>query len=363
MLLGSRLATTLFARPAAVVFLTSSRFLKMSTTTAANPTTTAATDATAAKPAIFNWASKDGEFRRQVSSFRDHVSTDPNAKFSAESGRYHLYVSWACPWAHRTMLVRALKGLEDCISVSVVHYMMGPEGWQFPSTETECPGATPDHLYGAKHIRELYFKANADYSGRFTVPVLWDKKTHTIVNNESAEIIRMFNTTFDAFASRPGITFYPPEDAVQIEALNEWIYNDINNGVYRAGFATSQDAYERAVVPLFAAIDRVEAVLANSKGPWLCGADLTEADIRLWTTIVRFDAVYHTHFKCNLKTIEDNYPHIMKWGAHLWSMPGVKETLNMEHIKRHYYESHRHINPFGIVPVNNGPNWAKYLRK
>ncbi|ORZ41641.1 glutathione S-transferase, partial [Catenaria anguillulae PL171] len=298
-------------------------------------------------------ASKDGEFRRQVSSFRDHVSCDPQAKFVAEKDRYHLYVSLACPWAHRVLIVRALKGLEDCLSVSVVHYLLGPEGWEFPQNEDDCPGATRDHLYGAHFLKELYLRAEPGYQGRFTVPVLWDKKTHTIVNNESSEIIRMLNTTFDAFATRPGVTFYPESLRPQIDGLNDWVYDSINNGVYKAGFATAQAPYDRAVTQLFTALDRVEHHLeAHAKeGPWLFGKELTEADVRLFTTIFRFDPVYHGHFKCNWKTIEFGYPQILLWAARLYALPGIKETCNMEHIKKHYYMSHVNINPTRVVPV------------
>ncbi|KNE67620.1 hypothetical protein AMAG_12074 [Allomyces macrogynus ATCC 38327] len=312
------------------------------------------------RPKILQWDSKDGEFRRQVSSFRNTVEADPNALFPAEAGRYHLYVSLACPWAHRTLIARALKGLESVISVSVVHYHMGTNGWHFLDNEndTSCPGATHDHLYGAKYLRELYFKANPDYEGRFTVPVLWDKKTHTIVNNESSEIIRIFNTAFDAFSTRPGTTYYPADLRAHIDALNDWIYPMLNNGVYRAGFATAQDAYERAVADVHTGLEKLDAHLASTKGPWLLGETLTEADIRLYTTIVRFDPVYTYHFKC-VKSVQWQYPRIVEWAARLHMLPGVKDTFNLEHIKKHYYLSHKHINPFGVVPVATGPDFEK----
>lgn len=311
------------------------------------------TNTSADQPKILQWASKDGEFRRQVSSFRNWISTDPNAKFQAEKGRYHLYVSLACPWAHRTLIVRALKGLEDSISVSVVHYLMGEQGWKF-ADPNECPGAIPDDVNGAKLIREVYFKAEEGYQGRFTVPVLWDKKNGTIVNNESSEIIRMLNSSFDEFSSAPGTTYYPDDLREEIDAVNEWVYNDINNGVYKAGFATSQDAYERAATQLFKSLDRVEDIL--SRNAFLVGNRFTEADIRLFTTIVRFDPVYHGHFKCNLKSMTHNYPSILRWARRVYQMPKVAETVNMEHIKKHYYMSHVQINPTQVVPLYNGPD-------
>ncbi|ORX67576.1 Ecm4 cytoplasmic glutathione S-transferase [Linderina pennispora] len=292
----------------------------------------------------FKWAQKDGEFRRQVSSFRSFVSADPEAEFAAEPHRYHLYVSYACPWAHRTLLVRNLKGLQDIIGVSVVHYLLTPESWHFASPD-ECPGATLDDVNGAKNMRELYLKANPEYTARFTVPVLWDKKNQTIVSNESSEIIRMFNSAFDEFVEPQyrGVDFYPDELRAEIDATNEWVYDTINNGVYKSGFATQQDVYEKHCRALFASLDRVEDILA--KNEFLVGGRLTEADIRLFTTILRFDPVYHGHFKTNLKQIET------------W------ETVNMEHIKRHYYMSHTQINPTQVVPLSNGPDLASPVVK
>ncbi|KAI9100581.1 glutathione S-transferase omega-like 2 [Phlyctochytrium arcticum] len=303
---------------------------------------------------ILKWASKDGEFRRQVSSFRDAVSTEPGAKFPAEKGRYHLYVSLACPWAHRTLIVRALKGLDDVIGVSCVHYLLEAKGWRFDLPGESTAGVDVDPVQKAQYLRELYFKAEPNYEGRFTVPVLWDTKTSTIVNNESSEIIRMLNTAFDEWSTAKDTTFYPPQLANEIDAINEWIYNQINNGVYKCGFATSQSAYDAAYTPLFEGLDRVEKILA--KQTYLVGDQLTEADIRLFTTMIRFDPVYHTHFKCNRGTVANDYPNILKWMKMIYHLPRVKETVNMEHIKKHYYMSHKQINPFGIVPLYDGPN-------
>ncbi|ORY94173.1 glutathione S-transferase [Syncephalastrum racemosum] len=304
---------------------------------------------------ILNWASKDGEFRRQTSSFRDWLSDDPNAPFPAEPNRYHLYVSLACPWAHRTLIVRELKGLRDLIDVSVVDFYLGDKGWKF-STSEECPGAIPDNVNNAQYLRELYFKANPDYEGRFTVPVLWDKKKNTIVSNESSEIIRMFNSAFNKYLpeDKKVVDFYPEKLRKDIDELNEWVYDTVNNGVYKSGFATSQQAYERNVGPLFDSLDRLEGILAKSD--YLVQNTLTEADIRLWTTIIRFDPVYHGHFKCNKKSIEKDYPNLLKWARRLYQMEGVGCTVDMHHIKHHYYESHRQINPTGIVPVGTGPD-------
>ncbi|KAJ2382146.1 S-glutathionyl-(chloro)hydroquinone reductase [Coemansia sp. RSA 2559] len=304
---------------------------------------------------ITKWHSKDGEFRRQVSSFRSNIEADPSSEFPAETGRYHLYVSYACPWAHRTLIVRKLKGLEDVISISVVHYLLGPNGWEFASPD-EVPGATLDAVNGAKYMREIYFKAEPEYAARFTVPVLWDKKKHTIVSNESSEIIRMLNTAFDEFVQPGyrGITFYPEDMRERIDEINEWIYDTVNNGVYKTGFASTQDAYEKHCVPLFQSLDRIERILAENE--FLLGTRLTEADIRLFTTIVRFDPVYHGHFKCNLKQIATGYPNILRWTREVYQLPGIKDTVNMEHIKRHYYMSHTQINPNQVVPLNNGPD-------
>ncbi|KAJ2677591.1 S-glutathionyl-(chloro)hydroquinone reductase [Coemansia spiralis] len=304
---------------------------------------------------ITKWQSKNGEYHRQVSSFRSFVEADPNAEFPAEAGRYHLYVSYACPWAHRTLIVRKLKGLENLIGVSVVHYLMGQNGWEFASPE-EVPGATLDTVNGAKYIREVYFKAEPGYSARFTVPVLWDKKKNTIVSNESSEIIRMFNSAFDEFVAPEyqGISFYPEVLREKIDEINEWIYDTVNNGVYKSGFATAQAAYEKNCIALFKSLDRIENILGNNE--FLLGSRLTEADIRLFTTMVRFDPVYHGHFKCNLKQIATGYPNILRWTREIYQLPGVEDTVNMEHIKKHYYMSHTQINPSQVVPLSNGPD-------
>ncbi|KAI8807978.1 glutathione S-transferase [Cladochytrium replicatum] len=307
--------------------------------------------APAAPTGIYKWASETGEFKRQVSSFRNEIS--PDGPFPPEANRYHLYVSLACPWAHRTLIVRALKGLEDIISVSVVDPLMGPNGWHF-SEASETPGAIPDICNGFKYIREVYFKAEPEYSGRFTVPVLWDKKNNTIVNNESSEIIRFFNNQFDVWSSNPGVTYYPENLRSQIDELNTWIYDQINNGVYKAGFASKQEPYEAAYNLVFDGLAKVEAILAKNK--FLVGETLTEADVRLFTTIVRFDPVYHTHFKCTGGTITHDFPNILRWARQIYQMPKVAATVNMKHIKEHYYKSHLQINPFQVVPVWNGPD-------
>ncbi|KAJ1985910.1 S-glutathionyl-(chloro)hydroquinone reductase [Dimargaris cristalligena] len=315
-------------------------------------------------PAIQRWAdNKSGAFNRQVSSFRNQIESQPEAQFAAEPGRYHLYVSLACPWAHRTLIVRALKGLEDIISVSVVDYLLGPKGWKF-STPEECPGAIPDSVNDAQYASDLYYKADPNYTARFTVPILWDKKLGTIVNNESSEIIRMFNTAFNEFIpeSKRDLDYYPENMRDQIDEINTWIYDGINNGVYKAGFATKQAPYEENCRLVFESLDRVEALLKDRE--FLLGdGKFTEADIRLFTTVLRFDPVYHGHFKCNLKTIAADYPNILRWARQVYQMPRVAETVDMEHIKRHYYMSHTQINPNQIVPLNNGPNLAEPVIK
>jgi len=300
---------------------------------------------------ITKWASTDGHYRRAPSSFRDTISKD--GKFTPEKGRYHLFVSYACPWAHRTIIFRELKGLQDIIGVSVVSPKMSTDGWPFAAAD-EFPGADKEPFYGFKHIKELYFKAEPDYSGRFTVPVLWDTKHETIVNNESSEIIRMLNTAFNDIIpeDKKKLHFYPESLRTEIDALNEWVYDTVNNGVYKSGFATTQEAYESNVKPLFASLDRLEGILKGKD--YLIGDQLTEADVRLYTTIVRFDPVYVGHFKCNLGTIRHDYPNIHAWLKKLyWNNPAFKITTNFEHIKTHYYWSHTQINPTRIVP--SGP--------
>ncbi|WP_276310741.1 MULTISPECIES: glutathione S-transferase family protein [Lonsdalea] len=269
--------------------------------------------------------------------------------FRAEPGRYHLYVSLACPWAHRALLLRKLKGLETHIGVSVVHPLMLENGWTFA---TDFPATTGDKLYQHRYLYQLYLHAKPDYSGRVTVPVLWDTQQQTIVSNESADIIRMLNSTFDGVGAMPG-DYYPLALRTEIEALNEWIYPQVNNGVYKAGFATQQNAYDDAVTQLFEALDRLEQRLSQRR--YLTGSRLTEADLRLWTTLVRFDPVYHTHFKCDRWRLTD-YENLYGFTRDIYQLPGIAETVNMDHIRHHYYRSHATINPYGIISV--GPELA-----
>jgi putative glutathione S-transferase len=290
----------------------------------------------------------DGEFVRRPTTFRSWVRADGSSPFVPAAGRYHLYVSYACPWAHRTLIFRKLKGLEDAISYDVVDAFLPSVGWTF---EQNVPGATGDSVNDFRLLREAYLDACPEFEGVVTVPVLYDKQEGAIVNNESADIIRMLNSEFQAFADNPGVDLYPEALREEIDGLNSWIYPEINNGVYRSGFARKQAAYSKAVNGVFAALDRVEDILAESR--YLCGDRLTEADIRLFTTLIRFDAVYVTHFKCNIRRIVD-YPNIWGYTRDIYQLPGIAETVNMEHIKRHYFESHRHINPCGIVP--EGPH-------
>jgi glutathionyl-hydroquinone reductase len=284
----------------------------------------------------------NGEFVRRDSQFRARVTADGSSGFPAEAGRYHLYVSTACPWAHRTLIFRKLKGLDEAISVSVVDPVVVNEGWTF-GTGTGC---VPDTVNGFHHLHQVYSKAKPDYTGRVSVPVLWDKKTSTIVNNESSEIIRMLGSEFEAFAGSHE-DYYPKAVRAEIDAVNEFVYSNINNGVYRAGFAATQEAYERAFNALFGALDQLEPRLARLR--YLVGDEVTEADWRLFTTLVRFDAVYYGHFKCNRRRIVD-YPNLSNYLRDLYQVPGVAGTVDMDHIKRHYYASHLHLNPTGIVP-------------
>ncbi|TCT05514.1 glutathione S-transferase family protein [Aquabacter spiritensis] len=294
----------------------------------------------------------DGRFKRQDSRFRNWITPDgrpgPTGEggFPGEPGRYHLYVSLACPWAHRTLIMRRFKGLEAMIGLSVVHFLMREDGWTFAPD----PCVTGDPILGAAYLHQIYTAADPAYTGKVTVPVLWDKTRGTIVSNESADILRMFNSAFDAVGAAEG-DYYPVPLRDEIDAVNDRIYRTLNNGVYRAGFAANQTAYEEAVVPLFETLDWLEARLAQSR--WLLGDALTEADIRLFTTLIRFDPVYHGHFKCNLRRIVD-YPAVWRYVRAFLALPGVDETVNFAHIKRHYYESHRQINPFGVVPI--GPD-------
>ena len=300
----------------------------------------------------YDTKSTNGRFVRKAPQFRNWVTTDgragPSGKggFKAEIGRYHLYVSLACPWAHRTLIFRALKGLEKMISVSVVHWYMAENGWTFDVGD----GVAPDTGNGAQFLYQVYTQAKPDYSGRVTVPVLWDKHTKTIVSNESPEIIRMFNTAFDEVGSVQG-DYYPKHLRSEIDTLNERIYTTLNNGVYRCGFATTQAAYEEAITPLFDTLDWLEDILSRKR--YLTGAQITEADWRLFTTLIRFDPVYVGHFKCNIRRIAD-YPNLSNYLRDLYQQPGIARTVNMEHIKRHYYESHTSINPSRIVPT--GPD-------
>jgi putative glutathione S-transferase len=293
-----------------------------------------------------------GRFVRPETAFRNWITADGSpgptgtGGFKAEPGRYHLYVSLACPWAHRTLIFRALKGLDGAISLSIVHWLMGKEGWTFEPG----PGVIPDPIFGARRLYEVYLRSNPSYSGRVSVPVLWDKQRSQIVSNESSEIIRMLNSAFDQVGALPG-DFYPVELRSMIDEMNTVIYNNVNNGVYKAGFATTQVAYEEAVRPLFSTLDELEKRLATHR--YLCGDRLTEADWRLFTTLVRFDPVYVGHFKCNVRRLVD-YPNLWGFARELYQYPGVAATTSFAHIKQHYYQSHTTINPTGIVPV--GPD-------
>jgi putative glutathione S-transferase len=297
----------------------------------------------------------DGHFQRATTLFRNWITADGrpgptgSGGFKAEPGRYHLYVSLACPWAHRTLIMRRLKGLEPAIGVSVVHWHMAEGGWAF----REGRGATGDRLYGLDFLHQVYARAWPDYTGRASVPVLWDKETGTIVSNESAEIIRMLNSAFHEVGAT-GPDFYPQALRGAIDAVNERVYETVNNGVYRAGFATSQDAYEEAVSALFATLDVREELLAAQR--YLAGDQVTEADWRLFTTLVRFDPVYVGHFKCNLRRLVD-YPNLWAYTRELYQMPGVAETVDFHHIKHHYYGSHASVNPTGIVPAGPLIDW------
>ncbi|MCC4617112.1 glutathione S-transferase family protein [Xanthomonas campestris pv. asclepiadis] len=290
-----------------------------------------------------------GRFERSQSQFRNWVTRDgspgPHGEggFQASPGRYHLYVSLACPWAHRTLIFRRLKGLESMIDVSVVHWLMRDQGWTFDPG----PGVIADPIHHAKRLYEVYLNADPRYTGRVTVPVLWDRERNTVVSNESADIIRMFNGAFDEVGAAAG-DFYPEPLRAQIDEINARVYDTVNNGVYKAGFATTQAAYEEAVLPLFESLDWLDARLGRQR--YLCGDQLTEADWRLFTTLVRFDAVYVGHFKCNLRRIAD-YPQLSGYLRELYQMPGIAETVNFQHVKHHYYQSHDMINPTGIVPL------------
>jgi putative glutathione S-transferase len=291
----------------------------------------------------YDTENNQGEFKREQSQFRGQIGSD---EFPAEADRYHLYVSLACPWAHRALIFRRLKKLESLTSVSVVSPIMLEHGWTFDIDQ----GSSGDPLHNAKYLHELYTRNQHDYSGRVTVPVLWDKKQQRIVNNESADIIRQFNGAFADLAEKT-LDYYPESLQADIDAINDEIYNKVNNGVYRCGFATTQQAYEDAYDALFSALDTIENQLGTQR--FLCGDTISEADWRLFTTLIRFDAVYHGHFKCNRQRLED-YPHLSNYLRHLYQWPGVADTVDFSHIKRHYYVSHPMINPTQVVPV--GPD-------
>ena len=306
----------------------------------------------------YDTKSTGGKFVRSTAGFRNWITPDGSAGptgeggFKAEAGRYHLYVSLACPWAHRTLIFRKLKGLTDLIDISVVHPDMLSDGWTF---ETDDDGATGDTLYGLPFARDIYTRADPGVSGRVTVPILWDKQRQTIVSNESSEIIRMFNTAFNEITGNT-LDFYPMALRSEIDQINERVYEPINNGVYKSGFATTQGAYDTAVTTLFTALDEMEALLGTRR--YLAGDQITEADWRLFTTLVRFDPVYHLHFKCNRKRLVD-YPNLWAYTRELYQVPGVAETVGMEHIVRHYHYSHDTINPNRILPINAQIDWME----
>lgn len=297
----------------------------------------------------YDTEANDGHFVRSEAKFRHWVTADGSAGptgeggFEAESGRYHLYVAWACPWAHRTLLYRKLKGLEDHIDISVVHWYMRENGWTFK----DAPGVIADPIHDAAYLHEIYTAAVPQVSGRVTVPVLWDKKRGTIVSNESADIIRMFNRAFDGVGAT-GPDFCPPELEAQIDRINDRVYETLNDGVYKSGFATTQEAYEAAVRPLFDTLDWLDGMLAKRR--YLLGDAITEADLRLFPTLIRFEQVYHFHFKCNLRRLRD-YPNLWGYTLDLYQHPGVADTMNLDHVKKHYFGSHDTINPHGIVPL------------
>lgn len=298
----------------------------------------------------YDTESTKGRFVRSQSAFRNWVTADGGAGpsgtggFKAEAGRYHLYVSLACPWAHRTLILRKLKNLEDKISISVVHWLMLERGWTFDEGE----GVIQDPINNAKQLYDVYLAANPAYSGRVTVPVLWDRSSGTIVNNESAEIVRMLNSAFDELEGVRPLDFYPTALRDEIDQINDRVYTTLNNGVYRCGFATTQEAYEEAVAPLFETLDWLDDLLAERR--YLTGHSITEADWRLFTTLLRFDSVYYSHFKANLRRIVD-YPNLWPYTRDLFQQDQVESTVNFSHIKSHYFGSHRAINPTGIVPA------------
>lgn len=296
----------------------------------------------------YDTKSSKGHFKRQDSLFRNWITKDGqpgptgSGGFAAEAGRYHLYVSWACPWAHRTVIFRHLKGLDSMISLSAVHWLMGDQGWSFQPDD----GVIADPIHQAEFMHQIYTAAKPDYTGRVTVPVLWDRRTNAIVSNESSEIIQMFNSAFDDIGARPG-DYFPADLVSEMAEINDRIYHDVNNGVYKSGFATSQDAYEQSVATLFEALDWLEDRLAGQR--WLMGDRLTAADWRLFPTLLRFDPVYYGHFKCSRRQLAD-YPNLWGYTRDLYQQPGIAQTVNMTHIRRHYHQSHPSINPHGILP-------------
>ena len=294
----------------------------------------------------FEATNDDGEFDRQTTTFRDQIKADDDATYPATSGRYHVYISRACPWAHRVAMTRQLSGLTDEISISVVEPVRYEDGWEFSDDY-------PDPLYDADYLREIYAKADSEFTGRVTVPVLWDREQETIVNNESREIMRMLNTEFEGST---GVELVPADMQNEVDSLIDAIYDPINNGVYRAGFADSQEAYNEAVGEVFDALDHYESVLDEQR--FLAGDRLTEADIAMFVTLVRFDAVYHTHFKCNRQAIHE-YPNLWNYTKEIYQLPGVAETVNMDHIKRHYYMSHDHLNPKRLVATGPDLDFAE----
>jgi len=288
-----------------------------------------------------------GRFVRKPTRFHNRITADGSSGHPAEAGRYHLYVSWACPWAHRTLILRKLLGLEEAISISVVDSLMGEMGWAFSNN----PGATEDHLFGKAYIHQVYIHTTPEYTGRASVPVLFDKVTGVIVNNESREIIRMFDTEcgpMSVLGAGNRVSFLPPDKVAEVDVAIDAFYEPINNGVYKSGFATTQEAYEEAVGALFGALEHWEGVLGSQR--YLCGDAVTEADWCLFTTLVRFDPVYHYHFKCNRRRLRD-FPNLWNYTKELFQVPGVAETCNMVHIKHHYFASHETVNPTRIVPV------------
>jgi putative glutathione S-transferase len=302
----------------------------------------------------YDTSKSQGKFERSIAQFRNWITADGSAGpsgdagFKAEPGRYHLYVSFACPWAHRTLIMRKLKGLEQMIDVSVVHPLMLNHGWTFA---TDFDGATGDQLFDYEYYYQIYTRADANYSGRVTVPVVWDKQQDKLVSNESSEIIRMFNSAFDGVGASEG-DYYPESLRSEIDRVNDWIYEALNNGVYKAGFATSQEAYDEAVEGVFERLDDLEELL--SKQRYLCGDQFTEADIRLFPTLLRFDPVYVQHFKCDRKRIAE-YPALSGYLREIYQMPGIRETTNLTHNRHHYYRSHPTINPNGII--STGPQF------